>query len=279
MSRTITFFHPGRKFPSVSITGGECRLRCDHCRGSYLRGMHHIQTPGGLVEFAELLEDRAGEGLLVSGGCDVRGKVPLQRFLGAISQIKKETNLLVNVHTGLLNEEEARDLVKSDIDCFSLDVLQDDEAIRNVLHLPVSSREYERSIVSLFSEGAKRVVPHICVGLGSEEGDMRSIEMLSKYPISSLVLLVFMPTRGTPLQRRPPPDDARVIKTARKAINDLPCPVIIGCMRPRGRSDLEIGLSEEGIAGMANPSRRTVEWAEGTNCEIVKKEICCALYL
>jgi len=279
MPSALTFFRPGSTFPAVSVTGKRCDLQCDHCRGHYLQGMHAIHTLDELLSFALDLEGRGGEGFLISGGCDERGKIPLSPFIGAISRIKGRTKLLINAHTGLLDEEEARSLVGASIDCFSLDVLQDDETIRNVLHLPASGRDYEGTVEALFTAGARTVVPHICIGLSSETGEMRSIEMLSRYPISALIMLVFVPTRGTPLQDKPPSDDERVIGAVRRAADSLSCPIILGCMRPRGRSDLEIKSIEEGISGIALPSRQTVEWAIQNGYEIEERKRCCALYL
>ncbi len=279
MPRKLSFFWPGKRFPAVSVTGSQCAIQCDHCRGHYLQGMQDAGSPEELLSFALSLQDRGGEGFLISGGCDERGRVPLHPYLDTISRIKKETGLMINAHSGLLSKDEARSLVESSIDCFSLDVVQDDETIHKVLHLPFSIKDYEDTMEALFSAGARSVVPHICLGLSSEEGEMRSIEMVSRYPISSLILLVFMPTKGTPLQHSKPPEDERVVRAVRRAVGMLECPVILGCMRPRGKADLEIRSIEEGVSGIALPSRRTTAWAVEMGYQIEEKERCCALYL
>ena len=37
--RELRFYYPKPRFPSVSITGASCALRCKHCGGHYLAGM------------------------------------------------------------------------------------------------------------------------------------------------------------------------------------------------------------------------------------------------
>jgi uncharacterized radical SAM superfamily protein len=64
------------RFVSVSVTGAACALQCDHCQSRVLEGM--IPTNGqGLFHLARDLAGRGARGILVSGGCDRRGRVPL----------------------------------------------------------------------------------------------------------------------------------------------------------------------------------------------------------
>ncbi len=124
------------------MTGGRCELQCDHCRGRYLQGMRPLGAPEELEKAAAALAIEGGTGLLLSGGCDRRGRVPLSPYLGAVKRVKESTGLLVNLHTGLLDEEAAAGLLGTGADAFSVDVLQDPRAISDVLHLDASPRDY-----------------------------------------------------------------------------------------------------------------------------------------
>ncbi len=278
MKRKVVAFFPGKDFPSISVTGGRCDLQCDHCRGRHLRGMIPVSSPWELFDLARVLDARGVEGLLLSGGCDPDGRVPLEEYHEVIGRIKSETDLTVNVHTGLLDRQSAARLVQSGPDCLSVDIVQDDRVISDVLHLRSSPRAYEDTLDALFESGARSVVPHICVGLSGEEGELAALNLVSKYRISALVVLSFWPTRGTPLAPLPPPSDSRVLDFFQAALDTLSCPVLLGCMRPRGRWELEAKCVELGAAGIAMPSRRTLRWAEERGYAIETSRKCCALY-
>ncbi|MBW1994099.1 MAG: radical SAM protein, partial [Deltaproteobacteria bacterium] len=50
--KSIIFYLPGMfhyngingKYPAISITGNQCALHCDHCRGKILESMIHTAT-------------------------------------------------------------------------------------------------------------------------------------------------------------------------------------------------------------------------------------------
>ena len=68
MSMKIFFYYPGKAFPGVSLTGPDCWLRCDHCRGRYLEGMLHVTEPSEFINLASDLRSKGARGLLISGG-------------------------------------------------------------------------------------------------------------------------------------------------------------------------------------------------------------------
>jgi lipoyl synthase len=234
-----------------------------------------------LLALAQQLEARGAKGFLLSGGCDPRGKVPLQGFLGAVAAIKARTRLAINVHTGLLDGiDEARALASSGADCFSVDIVQDPELIAKGMHLRRGPEDYRRTLELLFAAGAARVAPHICIGLsgGSTRGELDSLRLISKFPVGSVVLLAFMPARGTPMSAVKPPTPEHVLEVARAAISTVSAPVIMGCMRPRGDWRLEVELLRSGVQAMAMPSPRTVRWAEENGLEVEWREECCSLH-
>jgi uncharacterized radical SAM superfamily protein len=240
--------------------------------------MRAAQTPEQLKAFAIEIEGRGCLGFLLSGGCDAAANVPLGRFATAIADIKRTTKLKISVHPGLIGEGEAKDLVRAGVDIFCIDVVQDPAVIQGVLGLQVSPEAYENALASLFRAGAEHVVPHLCVGLNGDErsGERAAIEMVARYPISSLSLLSFIPTTGTRMARSPIVSDDHMLEMVEYAVGQVGCPVTLGCMRPRGNPDLEVRCYEAGISGIAVPSSETVRRLERRGVNVERKDICCA---
>ena len=71
----LTFYHPNANFGSISITGTACARNCAHCGGHYLKGMTAVSSPEDLYRMCLELRDRGGLGALVSGGCDLEGRI------------------------------------------------------------------------------------------------------------------------------------------------------------------------------------------------------------
>jgi uncharacterized radical SAM superfamily protein len=244
-----------------------------------LKQMIPVDGPPALLELARELSKEGANGFLLSGGCDREGKVPIGPYLDTIAEVKKETGLLINVHTGLLGRGEAEAIAKVSPDCCSVDIVQEEKAIRDILHLDVGRDAYRETLANLFSSGAKHVVPHICVGLSeTPEGERAALRLVQDFEIESLVVLVFLSTKGTPVENSPPVDDDRVVGFVEEAVDRLGCRVLLGCMRPRGNWELEAKCIESGLAGIAVSSRRTMNWAKDRGLDLEVREVCCALY-
>ena len=271
-------YYPSGHFPSVSVTGSRCQLGCAHCGGHYLEGMLSAKTPDELRILASELEDRGCSGFLLSGGCDLDAHIPLGPFASVIAEIKRNTGLQVSVHPGLIKEDEAIDLVEAGVDVFCIDIVQDLAVIRGVLGLGVPPEAYEDALAALFGAGAMHVVPHITIGLHGDDlsGELSAIDLVSRYPISSLALLSFIPTPGTRLASSPMVSDEHFLRMVEYAVAKVRCPVTLGCMRPRGNPDLEVKCFKAGITGIAIPSRETVRRLERSGVKVEKKEVCCS---
>lgn len=272
MAGQLTIYRPGKRFPAISVTGERCELRCEHCRGRYLRGMRAIGSGEQLLAAAAGIEASGGTGLLLSGGCDALGRVPLGPFLEAVHQIKSSTRLAVNLHPGLVDGASAPALLASGADVFSVDVLQDGSAIAERLHLGAPPEAYRRTL-ELLSPGS--LAPHVCVGLQSERGERSTIDMLSSFRIRALVVLGLMAPPGSGVRSV---EADRLVSFVRSAVRELDAPVLLGCMRPRGRARTEIEIIEAGCAGIVNPAPATVEWARSSGMEMKERQTCCALH-
>ena len=98
-NNTLKVYNPSKRFPAISITGSECSLHCEHCNEKYLKGMKPILTNYDLESFLMEHSQNNGIGVLISGGCDPDGTVPLKNFLDTVKKVKKKSNLIINTHT------------------------------------------------------------------------------------------------------------------------------------------------------------------------------------
>ena len=100
----LTLYNPGNNFMTVSVTGRNCDLMCSHCKGTFLKHMEPVSEPEDLYRLAIDLAGRGGIGILVSGGSDKSGRVPLSQHYDVLARIKNETELILNVHTGMVEQ-------------------------------------------------------------------------------------------------------------------------------------------------------------------------------
>lgn len=281
IGRELRFYYPEPRFPSVSVTGTACALSCKHCSGHYLQWMTGVETPSKLKRFCTRLEEEGGVGILISGGSDIHGRVPLDPFYGAIRWVKENTSLIVNVHTGLLGARQAEEIASTGVDVASVDVVGSDETIRRVYGLKATVEDYWETLNALREAGVPHVVPHICVGLdfGEIRGEAVALEMAQRFDPELVVILGLIPTPGTAMEAVEPPsaeDMARAVAATR-----LMCPeasVAIGCMRPRAdRSRMEELAIRAGADRLVLPSRSTIETAGMEGFCIKHLDGCCSI--
>jgi uncharacterized radical SAM superfamily protein len=280
VARSIDVFRPGRGFPSVSVTGTECSLRCRHCAGRYLRGMRPARRPEDLVRLAKELDEEGATGLLLSGGSDASGKVPLGRYTDAICRVKECTSLKVNAHVGLTGRQELADLVAAGVDAFSVDVYGSDKVIRDTLGLRARSEDFFRVVEDLLDLRAPIVAPHVCIGLepGGVSSEIGAVDRLSPLEPDKLVFIVFTPTKGTPYEANPRPSSDAIIEVLKAARSQLPSTrLLLGCMRPRRQREYEIAAVATGIDGIVMPSGETLKRIRSQGIDVNEKRTCCAL--
>lgn len=291
----IYFYAPGLKryetsefrpkephgFVPISITGTGCALNCAHCGGRLLKSMRPAQSKGKLLEVCQCLAERGARGVLVSGGCDLRGRVPLLPYLEEIQQIKRRLPLSVIVHTGLVNEELAAGLREAGIDGAMLDIIGSDRTIQEVYHLNATIQDYESSLALLTQQGVP-AMPHIVLGLhyGRLLGEETALQMIAHYPIATLVLVVLTPLTGTAMETVTPPEASELghfFAKARLALADTP--ILLGCARPAGEKGrtIERLAIDAGLNGIAFPGEGTVKYARHKGLAPRFLETCCAL--
>ena len=274
--KKLKIYIPGIKFPSISLTGNYCALNCAHCGRHYLEGMKK-PTRRELLDFCVNLERSGGLGCLLSGGMDSRLKVPIDKYLDELREIKKRTNLKLNAHVGFIDESDLEWLRY--VDVVSLDFVSDDDVIRRVYRVDRTVRDYLR-ILDLLTETGVRVAPHITIGLdfGRIGWEYRAIDLLVEYPIDVLVLDVLIPTKGTEMENVPKPSVEESLKVVKYARERFDGELSIGCMRPMGkwRLDFDRGAVLAGVDRLTNPPRKVIEWAKTVKeVEIIYK--CCVM--
>lgn len=273
-------YYPGREFPAVSTTGRTCQLDCRHCQGKYLEGMVPVCCPEELLEFSQALCEAGGKGMLLSGGSDGAGRVRLEHFVPAIKEVKATTDLLINAHTGLSDRGELEALVDAGIDSFSVDVYGDDETVREVLGLQSTAEDYFSVVEHLMDLGARRVAPHLCIGIraGRLSGESAAVARLGRLSPDTLVLISLIPTRGTAFASVGAPSGAQVVSVIREARAAMPdTRLLLGCMRSRRDRSWEADAVLAGVDGIVLPSESTVRALSGKGYELRKKNTCCAL--
>ncbi|MHA2373979.1 MAG: radical SAM protein, partial [Candidatus Thorarchaeota archaeon] len=105
--------------------------------------------PETLLQKCTEAKEKGGEGVLISGGSDARGHVPLARFGKAIQTIKKDLGLEVIVHTGLVDEKTASILGNANIDAAMIDIIGDSVVAKDVYHIEDGPVKMARSLESL----------------------------------------------------------------------------------------------------------------------------------
>ena len=278
----IKFFYPGLRFPSISLTNQSCQLKCDHCNMRYLEYMKHISDYHSLVEFAKKMESAGALGVLISGGCNVDGAVPLEEFLEDISRVKNETSLVLNVHTGLIKDEVVNRLEKTGVDVVSFDVIGDDTVIKKIFHLNKSAGDYSHTFKALKKSMIKSIVPHICLGLnmGVIKREFEALKIIEEFNPDIIVVIIFTPTIGTPLQNVRPPSIYSIQRFL--SILRLVFPkseLSLGCMRPKKglKTDVEKAALLSGVNRFVNPSSKIIKYAGEMGISVKKYYGCCSL--
>jgi len=280
--RSIIFYQ--KAFPPISLTGLSCSLNCKHCNKYYLGHMIPAKSPEKLFRVCKALYEKGVPGVLLSGGSRKDGTVPLDEFADVMAKIKKETGLLFLAHTGLVNYETAKLLKESGLDGALIDVVGSQETSKKVFGIKISSEDYMKTFKALEKVGIPNISPHICVGLhfGRLKGEAKALELISKTKISTVVIVVLIPTKGTEMADVPPPSPEDVAKVIAIANLMFPrVPVSLGCVRPGKtyRSKIDEMAIKAGVGRLAIPTKSSIKVAAhmGLKTRFYYQVMCCCL--
>ena len=163
-----------------------------------------------------------------------------------------------------------------------IDIIGDVETIREVYHLQATPEDFDNSLSALYGAGLA-VSPHIVIGLhyGKIIGESAALDIVAKYPVKALILVIITPLHQTKMENIAPPSVEEIRSffiEARKKMGDRQ--IIVGCARPMGpmRKAIDSAAIEAGIDGIAYPSAEVAEkLAHEHRCETRYVEKCCSM--
>ncbi len=293
---TIVFYTPGfrgyqtnehdnlneAEFVSISLTGTACALKCEHCNTKILRGMTDLKRyNGSLYDLCASIGEHGTRGVLISGGSDRNGRVPILPYIPDLMRIRNELGLAVRVHVGLPDEETCAALSDVDIDGAMIDIIGHQNTIRDVYHLDADPEDYEEALTWL-EKYRVPTVPHIVLGLhfGKMLGEERALEIVARHSPKLLVLVVLESISKTGMAKVSPPGIDETGAYFEKARKTLPrIPVMLGCARPMGnyKDQIDRLAVDAGLDGIAYPAINLVEYARQAGLHPAFINACCGV--
>ncbi len=269
-------------WPAISITGGDCKLNCDHCKAKILEPMIPARSPEELWRAVNGVVEPGAGGMLLTGGSNHRNEVEYDRYYPTIRRIKDEfPQFRIAMHTALVDDAIAGRMADAGIDAAMMDVIGAQDTITQVYHLRRAVDDFERALEAL-TKTSMKVVPHIVVGLhyGQLLGEWNALEIVARHKPSALVLVVVMPTYAGELRPFATPDPHEVgqfFGDARTVLPDVP--LLLGCARPAGsvKSLIDAYAVMAGVDGMAHPSDGMVELAARLERPVRVTPACCSI--
>ncbi|MCE5193176.1 hypothetical protein LLF88_04465 [bacterium] len=249
-------------------------------------------------EARRVLETGRYPSILLSGGSDLTGRLPLMEHLAFIQWVH-DRGIRINAHVGLQSDEDIR-VLSPLFDKVSLDYVWDDDTIHEVYHLRhCSGADYlhaaqswlegmwmdeqaktlsagDRTRATALAQARQRINLHLTIGLkgGVVAGEYAAIDSLVAFQPASLVFLILIPTEGTVYANAPlvPIRDVEsIVQYARQKLPETD--LILGCMHPRaagyGRQLVDIAERYR-FRGVVNE-----KFAEG---DVERVEECCVFH-
>jgi uncharacterized radical SAM superfamily protein len=271
-------------FPAFSITAGACGLNCDHCQGKILEPMLPATSPAMLDnKVRHLIATQGLQGFLLSGGSNRRNEIRYERYYPVFERLRRDfPQLQIAIHTALTTRGGARAMEAAGVNTAMMDVIGAQETIREVYHLDRAVEDFEATLAAL-CETSMQVTPHIVIGLhyGRILGEANALDIVSRYRVNSLVLVVVMPFYAKP-GTFGIPDTADVGAFFAQARARLPHQeVLLGCARPPGMhkrvTDTYAVLA--GLDGIAFPADGAVAVAQAIGRSVEQQHACCSIKL
>ena len=275
--------HDHRSFVSISLTGAECALACDHCNMSVLKSMTALPRSGGsLFEMCSELARQGASGVLISGGSNKKGRVPLLKHIPDLIRARRELGLTIRVHPGIPDEETVAGLAEVGIDGAMMDIIGDNDTIRDVYHLAgTTTGDYEDALALLDRYNVPSI-PHIILGLhyGQIRGEYKALEIIARHRHKAVVLVILMPLSDAPMAHITPPPVEEITRFFAHARMTLPQSLLmLGCARPAGQSKLQTDRAaiDAGFNGIAYPAEGIITYARRRGLQPKMINACCGV--
>jgi uncharacterized radical SAM superfamily protein len=240
------------------------------------------ENPEIFSQVAERLRLNGAYGILVSGGADRDGEVPLEEFIPSIRALKENNpQFKVIVHTGLIQKEMAKALKEAGVDQILIDIIGNDDTIREVYRLNKMVEDYEETLWML-KEMGHRLAPHIIIGhhFGELRGEWRALELVTRVGVETIVLVVFKTLNASDKNhfKVPKPEETSKISAIARILNPS-IPIRMGCIRPAhpSKAAVEKGFIDSGVNTIAYPLQGTIDYAREIGLVTKFVEMCCSL--
>jgi uncharacterized radical SAM superfamily protein len=271
-------------FPAFSITAAACGLNCDHCQKKILEPMIPATRPEILEQKVRRLIDTEGlNGFLLSGGSNKKNEINYGRYLPVLEKLKEDfPDLKVAIHSALLDEKRARAMESAGVDTVMMDVIGAQETSNEVYNLDRAVDDFEATLAALCTTSME-VTPHIVIGLhyGHILGEANALDIVSRYPVTALVLVVIMPFYAKPGTFVTPDtsDVGRIFGEARARLPHQQ--VLLGCARPPGmhKRVTDAYAIMAGLDGIAFPADGAVSVAHTIGRPFTQAHSCCSIKL
>ncbi|MDJ0700279.1 MAG: radical SAM protein [Woeseiaceae bacterium] len=269
-------------FPAFSITAAACGLNCDHCQKKILEPMIPATNPAMLDErVRHLVATQDLSGFLLSGGSNKKNEIAYSRYMPVVEGLKRDfPQLKIAVHSALLDERRAREMESAGVDTVMMDVIGAQETIKQVYKLDRPVEDFEATLAALCSTSME-VTPHIVIGLhyGRILGEANALDIVSRYSVNALVLVVIMPFYAKPGTFVTPEtsDVGHIFADAREALADQQ--VLLGCARPPGmhKRVTDAYAIMAGLDGIAFPADGAVSVAHEIGRPFEQAHSCCSI--
>jgi len=271
-------------FPAFSITAAACGLNCDHCQKKILEPMIPATRPDILDQkVRQLIATEGLNGFLLSGGSNKRNEINYERYLPVVEKLKQDhPGLKVAIHSALLDERRAKAMESAGVDTVMMDVIGAQQTINEVYKLDRAVDDFEATLAALCTTSME-VTPHIVIGLhyGRILGEANALDIVSRHPVTALVLVVIMPFYAKPGTFLTPDtrDVGRIFGAARERLPEQQ--VLLGCARPPGmhKRVTDAYAIMAGLDGIAFPADGAVSVAHTIGRPFVQAHSCCSIKL
>ncbi len=271
----VIIYSPSANFIHASLTGDQCALQCPHCQARFLKHMAPALTPKELYALAEDSARKGVKGMLISGGCDATGQVPVFNYLDIIKNIKENIDIKINLHTGFIHPDSIPKLAGKGIDIISFDVIGSPDVVKKIYGIDLAPDYFDKAFEAFASAGLM-VVPHTTAGLdrGLDSGEEVALETIARHRPGFVVINALMSSEGDEKSQE---RLLEVLEMAREILPDETS-IGIGCMRPRGDVipvDLVVELD---IASIAMAPKGLVAELKEMGMDVHEQDGCCCFY-
>jgi len=219
----------------------------------------------------------------LSGGSNKRNEINYDRYLPVVEKLKRDfPHLKIAIHTALTDEAAAKRMEAAGVDTAMMDMIGSDETIKQVYKLDRPVEDFEATLAALCAT-KMQISPHIVIGLhyGKLLGEANALEIVSRYGIQALVLVVIMPFYAKPGTFSVPTtrDVGRIFLEARKRMGDKS--VLLGCARPPGmhKRVTDAYAVMAGLDGIAFPADGALATCQMIGRKHTQEHACCSIKL